>query len=103
MPNESYNGLTKRSVAAARLDDPDSADTQFFINVENNDFLDAKPNKPGYGYSDDDGWLRHHRTDRAQRYTLHGVWLACQKPIIILVSLRPNLDNTTVIVAPTAN
>ena len=50
VPNESFNGLKNRrgSVAAARRDDPDSADTQFFINVANNDFLDAKPNQPGY-------------------------------------------------------
>ena len=50
VPNESYNGLENKrfSVAAARTDDPDSADTQFYINVVDNPFLDAQPNKPGY-------------------------------------------------------
>ena len=50
VPNESFNGLKNRrgSVAAARTDDPDSADTQFFINVVDNSFLDAKRGEPGY-------------------------------------------------------
>ena len=50
VPNESYNGLKNKrfSVAAARTDDPDSADTQFYINVVDNPFLDAQPNEPGY-------------------------------------------------------
>lgn len=50
VPNESFNGLKNRrgSVAAARTDDPDSADTQFFINVVDNSSLDAKRGKPGY-------------------------------------------------------
>ena len=32
----------------ARLNDPDSADTQFFINVRINPHLDAQPGQPGY-------------------------------------------------------
>ena len=50
VPNESYNGLKNKrfSVAAARTDDPDSAETQFYINVADNPFLDAQPNKFGY-------------------------------------------------------
>lgn len=50
VPNESFNGLKNRrgSVAAARTDDPDSADTQFFINVVDNSSLDAKRGEPGY-------------------------------------------------------
>ena len=50
VPNESYNGLKNKrfSVAAARTDDPNSADTQFYINVVDNPSLDAQPNKPGY-------------------------------------------------------
>ena len=48
--NESLNGLKNRkySVAMARLDHPDSGDTQFFINVGNNTHLDATPDGPGY-------------------------------------------------------
>ena len=50
VPNESFNGLRNKrgSVAAARLEDPDSASTQFFINVRDNFYLDAKPGQPGY-------------------------------------------------------
>ena len=32
----------------ARTADPDSATNQFFINLADNDFLNAQPNKPGY-------------------------------------------------------
>lgn len=48
--NESDNGLsnTKGTLAMARLQDPDSADTQWFINVVDNQRLDARPNRPGY-------------------------------------------------------
>ena len=50
VPNESSNGLrnTRGTIAMARLSDPDSADTQFFINVKDNTHLDAQPGKPGY-------------------------------------------------------
>lgn len=48
--NESFNGLRNRrgTVAMARLKDPDSADAQFFINVNDNTHLDAKAGQPGY-------------------------------------------------------
>ena len=48
--NESLNGRTnsKGTIAMARLSDPDSADAQFFINVNNNGQLDATPGRPGY-------------------------------------------------------
>ena len=48
--NESFNGLKNKrlTVAMARLNDPDSADTQFFINVRDNPHLDAQPGQPGY-------------------------------------------------------
>lgn len=48
--NESSNGLRnqKYSVAMARLADPDSADSQFFINVRHNPNLDGDRTKPGY-------------------------------------------------------
>jgi cyclophilin family peptidyl-prolyl cis-trans isomerase len=43
VPNESSNGLrnTRGSVAAARTDDPDSARSQFFVNLADNTQLDA--------------------------------------------------------------
>jgi len=48
--NESFNGLknTKGTLAMARLTDPDSADTQFFINVKDNPHLDAGAGRAGY-------------------------------------------------------
>ena len=48
--NESFNGLKNKrlTLAMARLSDPDSADTQFFINVRDNPHLDAQPGQPGY-------------------------------------------------------
>ena len=48
--NESIGGLKNRrlSVAMARLEHPDSADTQFFINVADNTHLDAAADQPGY-------------------------------------------------------
>jgi cyclophilin family peptidyl-prolyl cis-trans isomerase len=48
--NESDNGLsnTRATVAMARTDDPDSATTQFFINLKDNPELDATPEQPGY-------------------------------------------------------
>jgi cyclophilin family peptidyl-prolyl cis-trans isomerase len=48
--NESSNGLTNRrgSVAMARMNDPDSAKAQFFINHKTNRFLDPKGDNKGY-------------------------------------------------------
>lgn len=50
VPNESFNGLRNRTgtLAMARMEDPDSADAQFFINVNDNAHLDAAPGRPGY-------------------------------------------------------
>ncbi len=48
--NESRNGLRnlRGTVAMARLTHPDSATSQFFINLTNNTDLDAAKKKPGY-------------------------------------------------------
>lgn len=50
VPNESMNGVRNKrgTVAMARLSDPDSADSQFFINVKDNTHLDATGGAPGY-------------------------------------------------------
>lgn len=50
VPNESNNGVrnSRGSVAMARLSDPDSADSQFFINVKDNPHLDADSTRAGY-------------------------------------------------------
>ena len=52
--NEADNGLKneKYSIAMARTPDPHSASSQFFINVNDNDFLDYKNKTPsGWGYA----------------------------------------------------
>lgn len=52
VPIESKNGLKNEvgTVAMARTSDPNSATAQFFINVQNNAFLDY-PGQDGYGYT----------------------------------------------------
>ncbi|WP_198084778.1 peptidylprolyl isomerase [Variovorax sp. E3] len=52
IPLEASNGLKndKYTIAMARTGNPDSATSQFFINVKNNDSLNA-PNPDGYGYT----------------------------------------------------
>lgn len=48
--SESSNGLrnARGSVAAARTDEPDSARSQFFVNLADNTALDAAGGEPGY-------------------------------------------------------
>ncbi len=48
--NESSNGASNLqwTIAMARAGDPDSAGAQFYINVSDNQSLDAAPGKPGY-------------------------------------------------------
>lgn len=51
--NEATNGLgnDEGTVAMARTSDPHSASAQFFINVDDNDFLNHyAPTEQGYGY-----------------------------------------------------
>ncbi|QIL79379.1 peptidyl-prolyl cis-trans isomerase [Diaphorobacter sp. HDW4A] len=52
VPLEANNGLKndKYTIAMARTGNPNSATSQFFINVKNNDSLNA-PNPDGYGYT----------------------------------------------------
>ena len=52
--NEADNGLKneKYTVAMARTPDPNSASSQFFINVKDNEFLNYKaPTMQGWGYA----------------------------------------------------
>jgi peptidyl-prolyl cis-trans isomerase A (cyclophilin A) len=50
IPLEAKNGLpnVRGSIAMARTAVPDSATAQFFINLKDNDFLNAAPGKDGY-------------------------------------------------------
>ncbi|WP_399684829.1 peptidylprolyl isomerase [Xenophilus sp.] len=52
IPLEASNGLRndRGTIAMARTGDPNSATAQFFINVKNNDMLNA-PNPDGHGYT----------------------------------------------------
>jgi peptidyl-prolyl cis-trans isomerase A (cyclophilin A) len=53
IPLESRNGLNnvRGSVAMARTADPNSATSQFFINLKDNTFLDAANARDGNGYA----------------------------------------------------
>ncbi len=51
--NEANNGLANKTytIAMARTPNPDSASSQFFINVNDNDFLNfSSPTTQGWGY-----------------------------------------------------
>jgi peptidyl-prolyl cis-trans isomerase B (cyclophilin B) len=51
--NEAKNGLKNDlgSIAMARTSAPHSASAQFFINLKNNDFLNAAQSQDGWGYA----------------------------------------------------
>jgi peptidyl-prolyl cis-trans isomerase A (cyclophilin A) len=53
IPIESRNGLNNErgTLAMARTGDPNSATSQFFINVKNNDALDVANSQDGHGYT----------------------------------------------------
>ena len=53
IPLESRNGLvnTRGTIAMARTSNPNSATAQFFINVKDNDFLNAAQSPDGNGYA----------------------------------------------------
>jgi peptidyl-prolyl cis-trans isomerase A (cyclophilin A)/peptidyl-prolyl cis-trans isomerase B (cyclophilin B) len=53
IPNEAKNGLKNDlgTIAMARTPDPHSASAQFFVNVKNNDFLNAAESQDGWGYA----------------------------------------------------
>ena len=50
IPNESGNGLSnnRMTIAMARTSDPHTADSQFYINLADNEALDPKPTRWGY-------------------------------------------------------
>jgi len=53
IPLEARNGLTNQrgTLAMARTQDPNSATAQFFINVKDNNFLNAEQSRDGNGYA----------------------------------------------------
>lgn len=85
--NESFNGLRNRKgfIAMARTEDPDSADTQFFINVRDNTRLDAKPGLPGYTVFGRviDGWRNVESIELVNTGISHGMSAVPMEPIIL--------------------
>ena len=53
IPNESGNGMSnvRGTIAMARTGDPHSANSQFFINVGNNERLDPDKSRASWGYT----------------------------------------------------
>ncbi len=64
--NESGNGLSnvRGTIAMARTPDPNSATSQFFINLKDNDFLDQRPATPSSARSST-GWTWSTRSRRS--------------------------------------
>lgn len=85
--NESRNGLKNRkgAVAMARLNHPDSADTQFFINVKNNGHLDAKGGAPGYTVFGQvtDGWPVVEKIELVDTGRANGMAGVPEQPVVI--------------------
>jgi cyclophilin family peptidyl-prolyl cis-trans isomerase len=85
--NESKVGLANRkgTLAMARLDDPDSASSQFFINVTDNPHLNARPGIPGYTVFGEvvAGWEVVVNIELAEVTTRDGMEGVPKTPIII--------------------
>lgn len=85
--NESNNGLTNRKglVAMARLNDPNSADAQFYINVKTNPHLDATPGRPGYTVFGEvsQGWDVVESIELSDTHLKNGMPGVPEAPIII--------------------
>ena len=85
--NESHNGLRNRkgAVAMARLNHPDSASTQFFVNVKNNRHLDAQGRKPGYTVFGQviDGWDAVEKIELVDTGRTNGMAGVPEQPVII--------------------
>ncbi len=87
IPNESFNGVKNRrgTIAMARLSDPDSADTQFFINVKDNPHLDADGDKAGYAVFGRvvDGMDVVTQIELVNTHLSHGMAAVPEEPVII--------------------
>ena len=92
--NESGNGLTngRGTLAMARQSDPDSADAQFFINVNDNTHLNAAPGQPGYTVFGRvvDGWDVVTEIELADTVRREGMVGVPETPIVIESAKRLN-------------
>ena len=90
--NESYNGLSnvRGAVAMARTNDPDSANAQFFINMKDNEHLNALINRPGYSVFGRvvAGFKNAQRIELADTEIAHGMPNVPVTPIQILTAKR---------------
>jgi cyclophilin family peptidyl-prolyl cis-trans isomerase len=90
--NESGNGLinVKGSIAMARTNEPNSATSQFFINTNFNDALNARPGKQGYAVFGRvvDGMDTVMRIERVATMTRNGMADVPRKPVIIQSARR---------------
>ena len=87
IPNESYNGVrnTRGTIAMARQTDPDSADTQFFINVKDNPHLDAQANQAGYAVFGRvvDGMATVDQIELVNTHLKRGMVAVPEEPVVI--------------------
>ena len=93
VPNESFNGVKniRGTIAMARLNDPDSAGTQFFINVKNNPNLDAQGDQAGYAVFGRvvDGMQTVEKIELVNTHLKRGM-VAVPEEAVIITSIRRN-------------
>ena len=90
---ESRNGLSnlRGTIAMARTSDPNSATSQFFINVRDNHFLDASQAQDGYGYAVFGRVISGMQTvDAIARVKTHSVGYYDDVPIRVLMHSSPS-------------
>lgn len=90
--NESIHGLANRrgTLSMARTGNPDSATSQFFINLENNPSLNASFNRPGYAVFGKvtEGLAVMDMISRVKTGKVKSYQDVPLKPIVILSALR---------------
>lgn len=90
--NESKNGLSNRkyTLSMARTPDPDSAGSQFYINLNDNTGLDYRPGQPGYTVFGRliDGMDVAEEIGQAETARLHGMEDVPVESIVILRAYR---------------
>jgi cyclophilin family peptidyl-prolyl cis-trans isomerase len=92
IPNESFNGVKNRkgTLAMARLSDPDSAGSQFFINVKDNAHLDAQGDRAGYAVFGRvvGGYDVVEKIELVNTHLSHGMAAVPEEPVVITTIKR---------------